>query len=145
MKTTAGWSKNITLKSLLEARRFSNYWWIGVVVCALVMSPAATAVNANELGLDDAVKIAVADSPNLAAMQARFEAMSAIPSQVGTLPDPVLSIGVQNFPTDTFHVGQEAMTQVQIGISQRLPCTNGLSIRIFPATLDHDVRYPVFG
>ena len=62
-------------------------------------------------------------------MQARFEAMSAISSQVGTLPDPILSFNAVNFPTDTFNVRQEAMTQLQFGISQKLPFPGKLALR----------------
>ncbi len=133
MKTTI--SNTINIAHKVSARiRHTCLVWSAATVCVLVSFPAIAVTSSP--GLNDAVSIAIADSPSLAAMQARFEAMSAIPSQVGTLPDPVLSVGALNFPTDTFHVGQEAMTQVQTGISQRLPCTNGLSIRIFPTTLD---------
>ncbi len=83
----------------------------------------------NVLGPVDAVAIAIADNPSLAAMQARFKAMSAIPSQVGTLPDPILSFNALNFPTDTFNVRQEAMTQLQFGISQKLPFPGKLALR----------------
>ena len=86
---------------------------------ASTFSPGSTDMNG--LSAEHAVALAIADNPNLAAMQARFEAKSAIPSQVGVLPDPILSLNALNFPTDTFHVRQEAMTQVQIGISQKLP------------------------
>ncbi len=129
MKTTASWLKKIARCGSYEARGFSRNWWAGAIACALVTTPLAYAVNASDrLGVDDAVRIAIADSPNLAAMQARFEAMSAIPSQVGALPDPVLSLGALNFPTDTFHAGQEPNTQVQIGISQRLPFPGKLAL-----------------
>jgi len=54
-------------------------------------------------------------------MQARAEAMAFIPSQAGALPDPMLTLGAVNLPTDTFDRDQEAMTQMQIGIEQSLP------------------------
>jgi outer membrane protein TolC len=79
--------------------------------------------------MDEAVAIAIADNPNLAQTQARYEARKAIPSQVGTLPDPILSLNALNFPTDTFHVRQEPMTQVQVGISQRFPFPGKLALR----------------
>ncbi|MCH8141880.1 MAG: TolC family protein, partial [Proteobacteria bacterium] len=62
-------------------------------------------------------------------MQARFQAKLAIPSQVGTLPDPILSFNAVNFPIDTFDVRQEAMAQTQFGISQRLPFPGKLALR----------------
>ncbi len=81
-----------------------------------------------ELLPEDAVNIAVADNPNLAAMQSRFEAASAIPTQVGTLPDPMVSFSAASLPTDTFDVKQEAMTQMQFGVSQQIPFPGKLAL-----------------
>lgn len=39
----------------------------------------------------------------------------------GALPDPRVTIGAANLPTDTFDTGQEAMTQATIGVTQRIP------------------------
>ncbi|MEN8261553.1 MAG: TolC family protein, partial [Pseudomonadota bacterium] len=81
------------------------------------------------LTLESAVAMAVRDNPDLAQMRARSEAMAAIPSQAGTLPDPVLRFNAMNLPTDTFDVSQEAMTQLQLGISQRLPFPGKLTLK----------------
>ena len=90
---------------------------------------ASPSEAATVLQLDEAVAIAIADNPNLAQMQARYEARSAIPAQVGTLPDPILSLNAMNLPTDNFNTGQEAMTQMQVGISQRFPYPGKLSLQ----------------
>jgi len=79
------------------------------------------------LQLDAAVARAINNNPSLAEMQARYQALAEIPSQKGALPDPVLSLNALNLPTDTFDLDQEAMTQMQIGISQSFP---------FPGKLD---------
>ena len=42
----------------------------------------------------------------------------------GALPDPRMTIGAANLPTDTFDTGQEAMTQATIGFTQRIPRGN---------------------
>ncbi len=81
------------------------------------------------LFVEDALATAVEGNPNLAEMQARYRALAEIPSQLGTLPDPVLSLNAMNLPTDTFNVGQEAMTQMQIGISQAIPFPGKLALR----------------
>lgn len=81
------------------------------------------------LQLEDAVATAVRDNPSLSRMQARYEALAQIPSQVGTLPDPVLSLNAANLPTDSFALDQEPMTQMQIGISQMFPYPGKLSLR----------------
>ncbi|MGY6275732.1 TolC family protein [Methylomonas sp. MgM2] len=79
------------------------------------------------LSLQAATELAVQDNPGLAQINARALAMSAIPSQVGTLPDPVISFGALNLPTDTFDTRQEPMTQMLFGVSQSIP---------FPGKLD---------
>ncbi|MDT8407056.1 MAG: TolC family protein [Methylococcales bacterium] len=73
------------------------------------------------LPLDTALALAVADNPNLAQLQARAKALAAIPSQVDALPDPTLSLKALNLPVDSFDIGQEAMTQLQFGLTQTLP------------------------
>jgi outer membrane protein TolC len=91
-----------------------------------------SAVGANEVGfltLQAAVNIAVQDNPNLAQIQARSEAMAAIPSQVGTLPDPVISFNALNLPVDTFNIDQENMTQLQTGLTQIFPFPGKLALR----------------
>ena len=81
------------------------------------------------LSLATAQTIAVRDNPSLAQMQARYAALSQIPSQMGALPDPVVSFNAMNFPTDTFDRDQEPMTQLQIGISQDFPFPGKLALR----------------
>lgn len=74
-----------------------------------------------ELRLDQAVAIALQNNPDLAGLQARASAMRALPSQAGALPDPALTFGAMNVPTDTFDFDQEPMTQLQLGLSQSFP------------------------
>ncbi|MEH6909517.1 MAG: TolC family protein [Oceanicoccus sp.] len=93
------------------------------------------------LTVTQAAEIAVNDNPGLAQMQARFRAMSEIPSQMGTLPDPVVSFGAMNFPTDSFDRDQEAMTQLQIGISQAFPFPGKLELREEAAEFDAQAAF----
>lgn len=81
------------------------------------------------LSLDEAVTLAMENNPGLAAIRARYEALAAIPSQQSSLPDPVLSLGAVNIPTDTFSLDQENMTQMQVGISQKFPFPGKLGLK----------------
>jgi outer membrane protein, heavy metal efflux system len=90
--------------------------------------PAEPIDPGSPLTLQSAIALAVQDNPDLAQMRARSEAMAAIPSQAGTLPDPVLSFNAMNLPTDSFSVSQEPMTQLQLGISQRVPFPGKLAL-----------------
>jgi outer membrane protein TolC len=93
------------------------------------LSVEPVALNSNLLTLDSAITQAVRDNPNLAMMQARWKAMSAIPSQLGTLPDPTISFGSLNLPTNTFNTTQEPMTQQQVGVSQAIPFPGKLGLK----------------
>ncbi|RLA14025.1 MAG: transporter [Gammaproteobacteria bacterium] len=95
-----------------------------------------TSANDPLLSVRGAVDVALFNNPSLAQMQARYRALAEIPAQLGTLPDPVLSVNALNFPTDTFHVGQEGMTQMQLGISQLFPFPGKLALRERASELD---------
>ncbi len=81
------------------------------------------------LELQQAVALSLQQNPGLAEMRARADAMAAIPSQQGSLPDPMVSFGVMNLPLDTFSTAEEAMTQLQFGLSQQLPFPGKLALR----------------
>lgn len=95
----------------------------------LLLSNLASAAQPNILTLQSSMELALRDNPNLAQIQARSEAMAAIPSQVGTLPDPVISFNALNLPADSFDLAQENMTQLQGGISQVIPFPGKLALR----------------
>ena len=54
--------------------------------------------------------------------------MAAIPSQMGTLPDPEISFNAMSLPVNTFNTRQEDMTQLGAGISQAIPFPGKLGI-----------------
>ncbi|SFP73220.1 Outer membrane protein TolC [Nitrosomonas cryotolerans] len=88
------------------------------------------------LTLEKAIEMAIQNNPDLAQMQARAEAMAAIPSQVGTLPDPEISFSAMSLPTNSFNVAQEDMTQIGPGISQAIPFPGKLALRSSAATFE---------
>ncbi|MFA6051308.1 MAG: TolC family protein [Methylobacter sp.] len=81
------------------------------------------------LTLKAATEQAVRDNPDLAQMQARAQAMAAIPSQMGALPDPEISFNAMSLPVNTFSTRQEDMTQLGAGISQAFPFPGKLALR----------------
>jgi len=88
------------------------------------------------LRLEDAVALALSDNLGLASLQARARALADVPSQVGTMPDPTLTLGVLSVPTDTYSLSQEAMTQTQVGIGVTLPFPGKLGLREQVANLE---------
>lgn len=97
--------------------------------CCMLTFAVDGRAQPEQFALDDAVEIAVANSPSLAAMSARLQALGTVPSQVNALPDPMLSVNAMSLPIDTFDTDQEPMTQLQIAYSQPLPFPGKRGIR----------------
>ncbi len=107
-----------------------------ILSALLVMSGLASATQVQQskgtggvLTLEAAVTEALLKNPKLSAFRARAGAKSRIPSQRGTLPDPSLNLKALNLPTDSFDLDQEAMTQLQVGLSQTFPFPGKLGLR----------------
>lgn len=98
--------------------------------------PELPAPVAPALTLPEALRIAVADNPGLADMHARAQAAAEVPSQAGTLPDPKVNLNALNLPVDSFNRSQEAMTQMQFGVSQNFPFPGKLRLRREMATYE---------
>ena len=81
------------------------------------------------LDLPTAQTIALSENPGIAEMQERYQALREVVPQQGSLPDPVVSLGAMNFPSDEFVRNQEPMTQLQVGVSQAFPFPGKLDIR----------------
>jgi outer membrane protein TolC len=99
-----------------------------IFIFVLSISSLVQAEATDTLSLPTALNIAVQDNPNLAQMQVRYQAMSAIPLQMGSLPDPIISFNALNIPVDSFDLAQENMTQMQGGISQSIPFFGKLAL-----------------
>ena len=82
------------------------------------------------ISVDEAVAEALMSNPGLAELGERARAASAIPLQVGTLADPIVSLGTVNLPVDTFSVSQETPTKAfEFGIRQAIPFPGKLGLR----------------
>lgn len=91
--------------------------------------PTAPLFLPASLNLEQAVEKALDGNPGLAKMRARAAAMAAMPSQVGSLPDPRIHLNAMNVPTDSFDLDQENMTQLQVGLSQMFPFPGKLGLK----------------
>ncbi len=96
---------------------------------------AASVALAETLTLKKVAFIVLQDNPGLSAIQARADALAAIPTQLETLPDPQISVNMVNIPLDDPSFNKEGMTQIQLGISQMLPYPGKLALRGKAATL----------
>ncbi len=82
-------------------------------------------------GMDFAayLKLMLEKHPELKMVRAEARAKEEVPSQAESLPDPQLSIGVMDLPTDSFSFTQEDMTRKSIGISQAFPAPGKRDLR----------------
>ena len=88
---------------------------------ALVL-PAA--LHAEPLTFDAALRRAEANAPSLLASEAGVEARRSAAIAAGQLPDPTLSVGIDNFPVSgppAFTLNRDSMTMARIGIEQAFP------------------------
>jgi len=104
---------------------------IGAVflITCLLSSAETHAQETAVLQLSDARSRALANNPGLAQMRERYAALTYIPAQAASLPDPMVSLNAMNFPWDSFDTHQEPMTQMQLGISQTFPFPGKLGLR----------------
>jgi len=98
------------------------------VVMLISLQMIAVYASAELLSLDKAEQLALARDAVLK-MQ-RFKTQAYIEQSIAadTLPDPRISLDLVNFPTDTFALDQEPVTQRRISIQQRFPRGDTLKI-----------------
>lgn len=105
----------------------------GPAACLLVacawMPGTVAAQTVEVLSLEQALAEALALNPDLAAVEARATALGEMSAQAGALPDPSLSLSIDNLPVDSFSLSQEDMTQIRISVIQALPYPGKLALR----------------
>ncbi|MVO97898.1 heavy metal RND transporter, partial [Rhizobium leguminosarum bv. phaseoli] len=63
-------------------------------------------------------------SPRITALRLQIDAASSAQKSAGTLPDPKLSVGLENFPIsgmDRFSLSRESMTMQRLALMQEVP------------------------
>jgi outer membrane protein TolC len=96
---------------------------------ALVGFALSTNIAASALSLAAVEELALASDPGVQSVQANRLALEEMSVAAKQLPDPLLKMGLMSLPTDTFNLGQEAMTQVQVGLVQKFPRGRSRSLR----------------
>jgi len=88
-------------------------------------------ITASALSLELVEDLALASDPGVQSVESNRLALEELSVAAEQLPDPLLKLGLISLPTDTFNLGQEAMTQVQVGLIQKFPRghTRALSAR----------------
>jgi len=86
-------------------------------------------VAASGLTLGMAEELALVSDPGVRSVEASRLALEEMSVAAEQLPDPLLKMGLVSLPTDTFNLGQEPMTQVQVGVVQKFPRGNSRSLQ----------------
>ncbi len=98
---------------------------LALSVALLVLAPTLPAhAAADLLSLAEAVRLAVARSPQLASQRAMADAAREMAGPAGELPDPKLKLGVENVPTegpDAWSLSRDFMTMSRVGLMQEFP------------------------
>ncbi len=81
------------------------------------------------INMHDAINIAIQQDPWLTGNQLQEKALRAASKGVNNLPDPTLSMGLLNLPSDGFAFDQEPMTQIKVGLAQTFPRGDSLAIK----------------
>ena len=88
-----------------------------VPLCGLVLAQD----RASYLEFEQAVAVAQQNDPWLQANLLRENSLRSLSVSANTLPNPTVSIGLANLPTDSWDFSQEAMSQFNVRISQAIP------------------------
>jgi outer membrane protein, heavy metal efflux system len=108
----------------------------GLAIVLVVISYATSAEENAVLTLETALAQAQQNNPSLARIKSAAQALAAVPSQVGSLPDPIIGFNVMSLPVDHFDTRKEDMAQIGFGISQTIPFPGKLALREQTATYE---------
>ena len=97
---------------------------IGAAAIAAAISAFAGSALAEPLTFDAALERAVRGTPSVQANEAGVEAKRSAAIAAGRLPDPTLSVSIDNFPISgppAFTFNRDEMTMARVGIEQAFP------------------------
>ena len=104
----------------------ARYFLALAILALLYISPV---VQAKTLTLENTEALALQNDPSVRIVEQNQIALSEMAVAAGQLPDPFVKIGMGALPVDSFNLGQEAMTQVQLGVVQKFPRGQTRSLR----------------
>ncbi len=94
---------------------------VALLIWCSLLAATAGAQHRVPLTLAAAEELALNQEPGQAEMLARAEALEEESVAAGQLPDPMLRVGLANFPLQSGGFTTEGMTQAQLGFRQAFP------------------------
>lgn len=95
-----------------------------MTVLAPLLAAIPSAALAQPLTFDAALRRAASEAPSLKASAFGVDAARSAEISAGQLPDPALSVGIDNFPVSgppAFSFNGDSMTMARVGIEQAFP------------------------
>ncbi|MGL1957081.1 MAG: TolC family protein [Colwellia sp.] len=109
----------------------STNFFVGSLVLAIVLTTSSNAsgITSKALTFSKAIKVAQKNDPWLTGSFHKQQSLTSLSAVANTLPDPRVSLGFANLPTDGFDFTQEGMTQFKVGVSQMFARGDSLAIK----------------
>jgi len=102
---------------------------VTVVICIATTGSSADPSIWAPQPLGKLIEEGLANNQNIKSLESQVKSLREEISFAGSLNDPRIGIALLNIPTDNFRFDQEAMTQKQIFIAQKIPWFGKLSLR----------------
>jgi len=107
------------------------------LICLITIATLGINITyAQTTDLDSLINKAIKVSPKLSMLRAKKNAAGNKIPQNSNLPNPMLTFGLMNLPTNSFSFNQEPMTQKVIGLQQTIPFPGKLSAMEDAAAID---------
>lgn len=90
-------------------------------IAAVMLLPMCASADVPALSMQEAVSLALQQDPSIQESRSRVASERDAAVSAGQWPDPKLSVGLVNLPTNSYAVGQEPMTMQTIGVEQDFP------------------------
>ncbi len=142
--------KNITKYLIYFERSIGIEPFVRFLLSTLIVtlfsagSQTAEAMDDIPLGLRNLTLQALQNNDELQSLQDKVSALYEEAPYAGSLENPRLGLGLANVPVDTFDLDQEAMTQKQIFISQKIPWFGKLDLAQQIAELNAMEQHALF-
>ncbi|MCG8314380.1 MAG: TolC family protein [Pseudomonadales bacterium] len=117
----------LILKARQLIRRSACFLMLSITTTAWAEKPPL--IKATDIGFYSVIQVAVTNDPWLEGNRLSQKSIEARADSSSTLPDPTVSLSMNNLPLDSFEFDQEGMTQLKIGFSQMIPRGDTLDIK----------------
>ena len=98
------------------------------LIAAGIALPIVVSADDAPLTLQSAVTLALQQDPGIRQLQAESETVQDEAVSAGQWPDPKVSFGLVNLPTNSYAVGQDSMTMQMVGVEQDFPAGDTRSL-----------------